>query len=269
MFASSRQRMKNALREVVHNEPESAALAKAKNNWKWENQVFHRLNKYVPPNPKDIATRQDKLRDEAQNTCAKADSLCGHNVRNMKTCVKAKEACFHAKVAAGKVVRASKICVDAQNMCGRKDFKSKGDCLVQKAKCKKFVMATNHSVKLSEKISKKVRDMEILDKEAEKLSIKVDNKRADVEALEAKAKKLEKVALQCKKYKKVEKECMDNADFSAECQSTIREVKKCTPILDAWQADQTKIKDKKRHLSRAKAERDGAEKEARESAFKK
>jgi hypothetical protein len=256
------------LKKVVEGEPESAAIQKAKNNWLWEDVVFQRLDKYVPPDPKNIKDRVEKFEKEADESCGKAQGLCvqqklNHPV-NIKTCVKAKKACFHAKVAVRVISKASVVCVETEAVCGRTDWKGKGDCLVSKAKCKRLLLATDYQSTRTHQVGKIVRDMEFHDNEANELRDKVEKDSDVKDKVQKEHDGAEPEADKCKKAMETAKKCEIDMDESPPCKKATKKAEACEDSLQEFEKIKDKLKSAKKVVQKTIQEKNAAEAEAQQ-----
>jgi len=256
------------LKKVVENEPESAAIQKAKDNWAWEDAIFSKLDTYAPPDPNMIKERIDKFDKESDEQCGKAGVLCVQpsmdHPLNPKTCLKAKKACYHAKVALKVITKASVVCVETMKVCGRQDWKGKGDCLVSKAKCKRLMMAVDHQYKKTQHAAKIVRDMNFNDGEANEGRDVVIKRGEVVKALQDDHDGKQDAAEKCGQVIDEWKTCQVNMDKSAECKKAKKAAEKCEDDdkIPNFEKAKDALKAAKKGLAKAVQEKNAAEVEA-------
>jgi len=258
------------LKKVVEEEPESAAIQKAKDNWAWEDAVFGRLDTYAPPDPANLKNRIDKFEREADEQCGKAQALCipkslSHPV-NVKTCVAAKKACYHAKVAQRVITKASVACVETVGICGRKDWKGAGDCLVSKAQCKRLMLAVDHQYKRTQASAKIVRDMAFNDNEANEMRDKVEKKGEKVKVAQDSHDNVQPQAEKCETIISTWKQCEINMDKSDECKKAEKAAEKCEDDehIPNFDKAKDKLKAAKKSFAKTVNEKNAAEKEAKQ-----
>lgn len=183
---------------------------------------------------------------------------------NPKTCVKAKKACYHAKVALKVITKASVVCVESTKICGRQDWKGKGDCLVSKAQCKRLMMAVEHQYKKTQHASKAVRDMNFNDKEANESRDVAIKKGEQVKVLQDDHDSKQGGADACSKATDEWKTCQVNMDKSPACKKAKKAAEKCedNDAIPNFEKAKDKLKAAKKGLEKAIDEKNAAEKEA-------
>lgn len=258
------------LKKVVETEPESAAIAKAKNNWAWEDRVVKRLDGYVPPNPKDIKNRIGVFESDSDHACTQAEVLCvqskiEHPV-NLKTCKKAQRACFHSKVALRVIREASVVCVKAEVPCARKDWVSKGKCIVEKARCKRLLNAAEYQYAKIHKVGKKVRDMHFNDDEANLAIDSVTRSSADLVKAQNDHDSAEDKAMKCSETISVAETCELNMDETPKCVKAKKDVTVCKAVVKDFRKLQKNLKKQLRKVDFAINRRNAAQTEAKMGA---
>ena len=258
------------LKKVVETEPAAAAIKVAKNNWAWEDNVIKRLDKYVPPDPRDIKHRIATFESEADDACNKAEVLCVQqnldHPLNGKTCQKAQKACFHARVALRVITEASTVCVEAEAPCARKDWQSKGKCLTLKAKCKRLLNAADYQYDQIHKVGKKVRDMNFNDKEANLAIDNVNKQAVNVRKAQRDHDEAEPKAMKCSETIALARTCELDMDESPKCVKAKKDATLCKAVVKDFRKLQKNLKKQIKRIDFAISRRNAAQAEAKMGA---
>lgn len=220
--------LRKALDRVLAEEPDSAAIKKAKDNWRWEDVVLKRLDSYAPPDPRRLKKRLEKVREASGETCVTASDVCMQYPLNMHSCLTAKQACFESKVTVIRLQKAADVCIKAEEPCKRRDWQGQGECLVAKARCKKYLKYTAHSAVLAKKLSRTLRTLQIYDKEAAQARVAVKDGKVPLKAAQAKVKVLEKELKECIKSRTEAQKCeAKDDDVTPPCVKALKAAEEC------------------------------------------
>jgi len=250
---------------VLEEEPDSAKVQKTKDNWKWEDVVLQRLDSYVPPDPRQLARRLEKVREASAESCSQADDACNMYPLNMHTCVIAKRGCYESKVTALRLKAASKVCVKAQDICKNRDWKGQGECLVAKAKCKKFLKYTAHSATEAKKLNRQLRELQIYDKEAEKARAAAKEGKIPLEAAKQALASEEKTLKGCIKSRTLAQQCeAKDDDVSPPCVQALKDAGDCVGAEEKVQQAKDRVEDVEKELVELITEKNAREHEAKQ-----